>query len=87
MDYRRIYWALFVGIGLLFGIRYLPVVLAGGRGLGELAAVAGAVVLAAAGLFGLARPERAGGPEEPNLLFAIVLFAFLLELAAAVLGL
>lgn len=85
MDYRRTYWLLFLGIGLLFGLQGVLSLAASGAldlttGISLVAAV---VIVAVAGL-ALRDPENAGGPDGPGLLFLVAVVAFILLLVGTV---
>ena len=86
LDYRRTYWLLFLGVGLLFLVQS-GLVLAAGEPLDLTATVSSlaAVAIVVASLFGLRDPERVGGPQGPTLLFFVALVAFLLLLGSVVL--
>ena len=82
MDYRRTYWLLFLGIGLLFGLQ-AALTLAGGGPLDLTTGVSivAAVVIAGIAALALRDPENAGGPDGPGLLFFVAVAAFLLLVA------
>ena len=85
MDYRRAYWLLFLGAGLLFGLlRYLDYAAGGAVTLWTGLAGAVAVLVVALSAYAAANPERAGGPEAPNARFAVAALAFLLLAALVV---
>ena len=81
MDYRRLYWLLFLGAAVLFGLlTYLDFLAAG-----EVTLLVGlywlvAVAIVAVSAYAATYPDRVGGPEEPNARFALALVAFVLFL-------
>ena len=85
MDYRRAYWLLFLGAGLLFGVRHYLEYAASGT-VGAWTAVAAAVALLVVGVsaYAVADPDRVGGPDSANARFALALGLFLLMLVLLV---
>ena len=86
LDYRRTYWLLFLGVGLLFLAR-TGLARSTGEPLDPTGIVPGLAALAivVASLFGLRDPERAGGPDGPTLLFFVAVAAFVLLLVSILL--
>lgn len=81
MDYRRTYWLLFLGAGLLFGLlQYLDYAATGAFGVWTALTVLVAALVVVASGYAVAFPDRAGGPEESNARFAFALGMFLLML-------
>ena len=88
MNYRRTYWLLFLGIGLLFGVQAVIALVAGAPlDLATGISVIAAVVIVGIAAFAFSNPEAAGGPDRPNLLFLFAAVAFLFLLAGTVLQL
>ena len=88
MDYRRTYWLLFLGIGVLFGVQAV-IALAAGASLDLVTGISAlaAVVIVGLATFALSNQGAAGGPDRPNLLFLFAVVAFLFLLAGTVLQL
>ena len=81
MDYRRTYWLLFLGIGLLFGLQAVLAVAANGSlDLTSGVSVIAAVVITGVAALALREPDSAGGPDAPGFLFFVAAGAFLLLL-------
>jgi hypothetical protein len=76
MDYKRIYWLCFLGIGFLLFVQYVPDLLAGSLGIAGVAVLVGGVGMMAGALYTLRRPETVDGPTKPNLPFWTVVFGF-----------
>jgi hypothetical protein len=78
VDYRRVFWTCLALAGLLQFVQFAPTLLEG-TGIQSVTTTLAAAVLVAVGGFGVAFPERAGGPERPGpLLYAAVLAVVLL---------
>lgn len=71
-DYTRVYWLSFLVAGLLFTLlSYLDYVAAGSLTLWIGVSLLLGLVIVGVSAYAARYPERAGGPTEPNLRFAI----------------
>lgn len=84
MNYKRTYWLLFLGSGILLVLGEVPAMAAGDLGAGTFLAVLGGTIMAFFSGRALSNLDAAGGPERADFRFGIVVVAFVLILIATI---
>lgn len=87
MDYTRIYWFCFLGIGVLFFVQAISKILTSGLNIAVVLGFIGGVGMVAGALYSLRNLGEADGPTQPNLVFWAVVLGFVLMVAGTVLQL